>query len=33
MVTRTVPVVTVRDWPTAALRGVIEGFYGTVPRD
>lgn len=23
------PVVTVRDWPTAALRGVIEGFYGT----
>ncbi len=29
LVTRTVPVVTVRDWPTAALRGVIEGFYGT----
>lgn len=26
---REVPVVTVRDWPTAALRGVIEGFYGT----
>ncbi|WP_369175378.1 beta-N-acetylglucosaminidase domain-containing protein [Streptomyces sp. R28] len=24
-----VPAVTVRDWPTAALRGVIEGFYGT----
>ncbi|MET9834159.1 beta-N-acetylglucosaminidase domain-containing protein [Streptomyces sp. NPDC006385] len=24
-----VPVTTVRDWPTAALRGVIEGFYGT----
>ncbi|MFF7642536.1 beta-N-acetylglucosaminidase domain-containing protein [Streptomyces canus] len=23
------PVLTVRDWPTAALRGVIEGFYGT----
>ncbi|QYX81708.1 beta-N-acetylglucosaminidase domain-containing protein [Streptomyces akebiae] len=23
------PEVTVRDWPTAALRGVIEGFYGT----
>ncbi|MFF7137159.1 beta-N-acetylglucosaminidase domain-containing protein [Streptomyces sp. NPDC008196] len=23
------PVVTIRDWPTAALRGVIEGFYGT----
>ena len=23
------PVVKVRDWPTAALRGVIEGFYGT----
>ncbi|MEU0999868.1 beta-N-acetylglucosaminidase domain-containing protein [Streptomyces tibetensis] len=29
LVTRTVPQVTVRDWPTAALRGVIEGFYGT----
>ncbi|WP_128431279.1 beta-N-acetylglucosaminidase domain-containing protein [Streptomyces cyaneus] len=24
-----VPEVTVRDWPTAGLRGVIEGFYGT----
>lgn len=23
------PEVTVRDWPAAALRGVIEGFYGT----
>lgn len=23
------PSVTVRDWPTAGLRGVIEGFYGT----
>ncbi|WP_328222541.1 beta-N-acetylglucosaminidase domain-containing protein [Streptomyces sp. NBC_00104] len=23
------PEVTVRDWPTAKLRGVIEGFYGT----
>lgn len=23
------PQVTIRDWPTAALRGVIEGFYGT----
>ncbi|MGW2565208.1 beta-N-acetylglucosaminidase domain-containing protein [Streptomyces sp. NPDC001537] len=23
------PPVTVRDWPTAALRGVVEGFYGT----
>ncbi|WP_199830704.1 beta-N-acetylglucosaminidase domain-containing protein [Streptomyces sp. MMG1533] len=23
------PEVTIRDWPTAALRGVIEGFYGT----
>jgi hyaluronoglucosaminidase len=23
------PEITVRDWPTAALRGVIEGFYGT----
>ncbi|MFJ9894341.1 beta-N-acetylglucosaminidase domain-containing protein [Streptomyces sp. NPDC091280] len=23
------PRVTVRDWPTAALRGVVEGFYGT----
>ncbi|MFF7388118.1 beta-N-acetylglucosaminidase domain-containing protein [Streptomyces scabiei] len=23
------PEVTVRDWPTAALRGVVEGFYGT----
>ncbi|WP_308299016.1 beta-N-acetylglucosaminidase domain-containing protein [Streptomyces sp. GESEQ-35] len=23
------PEVTVRDWPTAPLRGVIEGFYGT----
>ncbi|CAL9291335.1 beta-N-acetylglucosaminidase domain-containing protein [Streptomyces sp. SudanB52_2052] len=29
LVTRTVPEVTVRDWPAAALRGVIEGFYGT----
>ncbi|WP_449657594.1 beta-N-acetylglucosaminidase domain-containing protein [Streptomyces afghaniensis] len=29
LVTRTVPEVTVRDWPTAGLRGVIEGFYGT----
>ncbi|MEU0725297.1 beta-N-acetylglucosaminidase domain-containing protein [Streptomyces sp. NPDC006140] len=29
LVTRTVPEVSVRDWPTAALRGVIEGFYGT----
>lgn len=29
LVTRTVPEVTVRDWPTARLRGVIEGFYGT----
>ncbi|WP_225988289.1 beta-N-acetylglucosaminidase domain-containing protein [Streptomyces lincolnensis] len=26
---RALPEVTVRDWPTAALRGVIEGFYGT----
>jgi hyaluronoglucosaminidase len=26
---RGLPVVTVRDWPTAALRGVVEGFYGT----
>ncbi|MDH6515810.1 hyaluronoglucosaminidase [Streptomyces sp. SAI-135] len=26
---RALPVVKVRDWPTAALRGVIEGFYGT----
>nr|WP_067279424.1 beta-N-acetylglucosaminidase domain-containing protein [Streptomyces jeddahensis] len=25
----TLPEVTVRDWPTAALRGVVEGFYGT----
>lgn len=25
----TLPLVTVRDWPTAALRGVVEGFYGT----
>ncbi|WP_308460668.1 beta-N-acetylglucosaminidase domain-containing protein [Streptomyces sp. Ru72] len=25
---RAVPVVTVRDWPQAALRGVVEGFYG-----
>ncbi|MDF3145677.1 MULTISPECIES: beta-N-acetylglucosaminidase domain-containing protein [unclassified Streptomyces] len=24
-----VPALTVRDWPTAGLRGVIEGFYGT----
>lgn len=24
-----VPTATVRDWPTTALRGVIEGFYGT----
>ncbi|NUR01887.1 MAG: beta-propeller fold lactonase family protein [Streptomyces sp.] len=23
------PQITVRDWPTAALRGVVEGFYGT----
>jgi hyaluronoglucosaminidase len=26
---RGLPRVTVRDWPTAALRGVVEGFYGT----
>ncbi|MFF4252591.1 beta-N-acetylglucosaminidase domain-containing protein [Streptomyces sp. NPDC001663] len=26
---RELPVATVRDWPTAALRGVVEGFYGT----
>ncbi|MDQ1066930.1 beta-N-acetylglucosaminidase domain-containing protein [Streptomyces canus] len=26
---RQLPVIKVRDWPTAALRGVIEGFYGT----
>ncbi|MFD3613877.1 beta-N-acetylglucosaminidase domain-containing protein [Streptomyces sp. NPDC058676] len=26
---RELPEVTIRDWPTAALRGVIEGFYGT----
>ncbi|WP_452737173.1 beta-N-acetylglucosaminidase domain-containing protein [Streptomyces fulvoviolaceus] len=26
---RGLPEVTIRDWPTAALRGVIEGFYGT----
>lgn len=26
---RELPDITVRDWPTAALRGVIEGFYGT----
>ncbi|MFF4058805.1 beta-N-acetylglucosaminidase domain-containing protein [Streptomyces sp. NPDC001668] len=26
---RELPAVTIRDWPTAALRGVIEGFYGT----
>lgn len=26
---RELPTVTMRDWPTAALRGVIEGFYGT----
>ncbi|WP_327696077.1 beta-N-acetylglucosaminidase domain-containing protein [Streptomyces sp. NBC_00459] len=25
---RSVPSTTVRDWPTTALRGVIEGFYG-----
>ncbi|MGW0707337.1 beta-N-acetylglucosaminidase domain-containing protein [Streptomyces sp. NPDC002643] len=24
-----VPDITVRDWPTARLRGVVEGFYGT----
>ena len=23
------PTVTIRDWPSAALRGVVEGFYGT----
>ncbi|MET7477707.1 beta-N-acetylglucosaminidase domain-containing protein [Streptomyces sp. NPDC005648] len=23
------PAVTIRDWPAAALRGVVEGFYGT----
>ncbi|MFJ3667056.1 beta-N-acetylglucosaminidase domain-containing protein [Streptomyces sp. NPDC090106] len=23
------PVTTIRDWPSAALRGVVEGFYGT----
>ncbi|MFG2957556.1 beta-N-acetylglucosaminidase domain-containing protein [Streptomyces sp. NPDC048291] len=27
--TRALPVTTVRDWPSAALRGVVEGFYGT----
>ncbi|WP_030313729.1 beta-N-acetylglucosaminidase domain-containing protein [Streptomyces sp. NRRL B-3229] len=26
---RELPELTIRDWPTAALRGVIEGFYGT----
>ncbi|WP_020133735.1 beta-N-acetylglucosaminidase domain-containing protein [Streptomyces sp. 351MFTsu5.1] len=26
---RELPALTIRDWPTAALRGVIEGFYGT----
>lgn len=26
---KSLPEVTVRDWPTAKLRGVIEGFYGT----
>ncbi|MEV0634221.1 beta-N-acetylglucosaminidase domain-containing protein [Streptomyces sp. NPDC050619] len=26
---RGLPEVAIRDWPTAALRGVIEGFYGT----
>ncbi|WP_286260434.1 beta-N-acetylglucosaminidase domain-containing protein [Streptomyces graminofaciens] len=26
---RHLPQVTVRDWPTAKLRGVVEGFYGT----
>ncbi|MDX3729599.1 beta-N-acetylglucosaminidase domain-containing protein [Streptomyces caniscabiei] len=26
---RQLPEVTVRDWPTAALRGAVEGFYGT----
>ncbi|PWI20433.1 beta-N-acetylhexosaminidase [Streptomyces sp. Act143] len=26
---RELPQVTIRDWPTAALRGVVEGFYGT----
>ncbi|WP_329274334.1 beta-N-acetylglucosaminidase domain-containing protein [Streptomyces sp. NBC_01451] len=25
---RSVPATTVRDWPTTALRGVVEGFYG-----
>ncbi|WP_407697970.1 beta-N-acetylglucosaminidase domain-containing protein [Streptomyces apocyni] len=26
---RSVPGVTIRDWPTAAVRGMTEGFYGT----
>ncbi|MEU0413784.1 beta-N-acetylglucosaminidase domain-containing protein [Streptomyces griseorubiginosus] len=26
---RELPALTIRDWPTAALRGVVEGFYGT----
>ncbi|MFC8431334.1 beta-N-acetylglucosaminidase domain-containing protein [Streptomyces sp. NPDC057253] len=26
---RELPTLKIRDWPTAALRGVIEGFYGT----
>ena len=26
---RELPALKIRDWPTAALRGVIEGFYGT----
>ncbi|MEE1761268.1 beta-N-acetylglucosaminidase domain-containing protein [Streptomyces sp. SP18BB07] len=29
LIGRQLPEVTVRDWPTAALRGVVEGFYGT----
>ncbi|KUL31129.1 beta-N-acetylglucosaminidase domain-containing protein [Streptomyces regalis] len=29
LTTNHMPAVTVRDWPTAGLRGVIEGFYGT----
>ncbi|WP_436840406.1 beta-N-acetylglucosaminidase domain-containing protein [Streptomyces flavofungini] len=27
--TRTIPGVRIRDWPTTAVRGVTEGFYGT----
>ncbi|MDX3457287.1 glycoside hydrolase family 20 zincin-like fold domain-containing protein [Streptomyces sp. ME02-8801-2C] len=27
------PAVHIRDWPATSVRGIVEGFYGTVPKD